>query len=104
MKKSLLIIVLVSLFNTAISQVPSNCTVPPLLASEYHRDITQLAVQRLFELQSPDTVLVTVPQAYIDTISNGLAAILNATSIVERDSVFNLYCVHNLKPFDGFGA
>lgn len=104
MKKTLLILVLASLFYTTHAQVPSNCTIPPLLASEYHRDIIQLAVQRLYELQSPDTVLVKVPQAYVDTISNGLAAIFNATSILERDSVFNLYCVHNLNPFEGFGA
>jgi len=104
MKKILLLLVLVSFFNSTYAQVPSNCAIPPLLANEYHRDITQLAAQRLFELQSPDTIMVKVPQAYIDTISNGLAAIFNATSILERDSVFNLYCVHNLNPFSGFGA
>lgn len=104
MKKYLLLLVLVSLFNISHAQVPSNCTVPPLLSSEYHRDIIQLAVQRLFELQSPDTILVTVPQQYIDTISGGLAAILNASSLSERDSVFNLFCVHKLNPFAGFGA
>lgn len=96
MKKLILLFVLVSIVNSIQAQVSSNCTVPQLLAIEYKRDIRQLATNRLFQLQSPDTALVRIPQEYIDTISEGLAAILNATSIPERDSVFNLYCVHNM--------
>jgi len=103
MKKFLLLLVLSTIFNSSQAQVASSCMMPPLLANEYKRDITQLAVERLFQLQSPDTALVKVPPAYVDTISEGLAAIFNATSIPERDSVFNMYCVHNLNPFAGFG-
>lgn len=95
MKKLILLLVLVSIFNSIHAQVPSNCTVPPLLANKYSRDISQLATRRMFQLQNPDTALVGIPQEYIDTISEGLAAIFNAASIPERDSVFNLYCVHN---------
>ena len=104
MKKLLLIYMFVSIFIGSQAQISSSCVIPPLLASEYKRDIAQLAVHRLFQLQSPDTILVKVPSAYTDTISEGLAAIFNATSLPERDSVFNLYCVHNLNPFEGFGA
>jgi len=103
MKKNLLLIIVVSIFTTAQAQIPSSCVVPPVLANDYSLDVKQLAVKRLFALQSPDTALVRIPQHYIDTISGGLAAIVNATAIPERDSVFNLYCVHNLNPFDGFG-
>ncbi len=104
MKNILLLVLLVLVFNTTRAQVPSTCIIPPLLMNEYGRDIKQLAVQRLFELQSPDTALVRIPQEYTDTISEGMAAILNAISVPERDSVFNIYCVHQLNPFDGFGA
>src|SRR5678816_3439404 len=87
------------------AQVVSSCIVPPLLASEYERDIRQLATNHLFQVQSPDTALVNIPQEYIDTISQGLAAIFNATSLPERDTVFNLYCVHNHNgwPYDYAG-
>lgn len=78
------------------AQVTSNCNVPQLLASEYHRDITQLATKRLFEIHSSDTALVRIPQIHYDSIAGGLAAVFNALSIPERDSIFNLYCVHNL--------
>lgn len=104
MKKIVLLIVAISLFNSLQAQTPSSCSMPPLLATEYKRDIAQLAVYRLFQLQSPDTEFVTIPQASIDTISEGLAAIFNATILPERDSIFNLYCIHNLNPFTGFGA
>ncbi len=101
MKKLILLTLLVSIFDSIQAQVPSDCTVPQLLATEYNRDINQLATNRLFQLQSPDTVLVRIPQAYTDSISEGLAAIFNATSIPERDSVFNLYCVHNNNGWPG---
>ncbi|MFN0188982.1 MAG: T9SS type A sorting domain-containing protein [Bacteroidia bacterium] len=104
MKKGFILILLVSIFSGSLAQIQSSCVVPQLLSIEYKRDINQLAVQRLFQLQHPDTILVKTPQAHIDTISEGLAAIFNATSIPERDSVFNMYCVHNLNPFAGYGA
>jgi hypothetical protein len=104
MKKGFILILLVSILSGSHAQIQSICVIPPLLAKEYKRDIAQLATYRLFQLQSPDTALVTIPQAYTDTIAEGLAAIFNAASMPERDSVFNLFCVHNLNPFEGYGA
>lgn len=106
MKKNLLfLLTFFASFSSVHAQVvPSTCSIPQILADQYRRDIRQLAVKRLFQLQSPDTALVSIPQAGIDSIAEGLAAIFNATSIPERDSVFNICCVHNLNPFDGFGG
>jgi len=93
MKKILLPFVLVC--NILHAQVPSDCTVPQMLSNVYERDIKNMAVRRMFEVQSADTAFVNIPQAWIDTVAEGLAAILNATSIPQRDSIFNLYCVHD---------
>lgn len=101
MKKFLLLLIFVSTYSITQAQVPSSCSVSSLLANEYNRDIKQLATKRLFQLQSSDTALVRIPQVHIDTISEGLAAIFNATTIPERDSVFNLYCVHNSNGWPG---
>lgn len=100
-----IILFLFCFFRIAHAQVPSSCIVNPILINAYDRDIKQLATNRIFQLQSPDTALVTIPHAYIDTISEGLSAIFNASSIKERDSVFNLYCVHNNNgwPYDYAG-
>jgi len=91
------ILTLLLLFTSTISnaQIASSCNVPPELAVAYHKDIVQLATNYLYQWQSPDTALVHPPQSVLDDISGGLAAILNANT-PESDSVFNLYCVHNL--------
>jgi hypothetical protein len=105
MKKTIAFLMMIfSLGHAGFGQVTSSCIVPALLKTEYKRDVAQLAAQRLYQLQSPDTDLVQIPQVYTDAVFEGLAAIFNATSIPERDSVFNLYCVHHLNPFEGFGA
>lgn len=76
-------------------QVASNCTVAPNLREFYQRDVANCAVQQMFENGSADTLLVKIPAGWTDPIWGGLAAIYNATSIPERDSVFDLYCVHD---------
>ena len=105
MKKTPLLIAFVFIINFLHAQVPSSCSVPSLLAQKYERDVKQLATKRLFQHQSPDTALVRIPVVHTDSIFGGLAAIFNATSIPERDTVFNLYCVHNITgwPYDYAG-
>lgn len=105
MKKTIVFLFLmIPVFNIGFAQVASSCVVPPLLKMEYKRDVAQLASYRLDQQQSPDNNLVQIPHTYTDSIFEGLAAIFNATTIPERDSVFNLYCVHNLNPFVGYGG
>jgi hypothetical protein len=97
MKKLLLFILGITSYASA--QVSSSCDIPQLLIDNYNKDIVQLATKRIEDLQSADTAFVRVPQATYDSIAGGMAAILNATSIPESDSVFNLYCVHNHNGF-----
>lgn len=78
------------------AQTPSDCTIPYELIENYERDIKILSLRRMSELSSPDLALISIPQAWQDTIAGGMAAIMNATSLPESDSVFNLYCVHDL--------
>jgi hypothetical protein len=88
-----------------VAQVPSNCTIPSQLINEYNKDIVQLATNYLVQTGNSDTVYIRIPQAYFDSVASGLAAIFNAASIPERDSVYNLYCVHdhNGFPYDYAG-
>ena len=98
MKKLYILLVVLAASSNVNAQVQSNCTVPPELLNYYERDIKHLAVCRMFEIHSPDTVNVTIPSEYIDTIAEGMAGIVNAIPVIpEADSVFNLYCVHNIK-------
>lgn len=73
----------------------AQCVKNQLLISEYERDINNLAVRRMFEVKSPDTARVTVPQRWKDTIEEKLSAIFLENSIPQRDSIFGLYCIHD---------
>ena len=81
--------------STTLGQANSNCTPSMLFLQEYQQDIYNLSLTRIFEVNSADTALIEIPELWKDTIEQGLAAIFNATSLPERDTIFNLYCVHD---------
>ncbi len=109
MVKALVLAALVLVSSTAPShaQVSSSCVVPPYLSGAYERDVKSMAVRRMRQVQSPDSALIDIPTAWLDTIWSGLAAIYNTTStggygpIAESDSAFSLYCVHDLSALGG---
>ncbi len=94
--KTLIHLILLSFLTTTLSaQVQSNCEKTWGLDYHYERDITDLALTRLFDIQSPDTNQIVIPEISKDTIWDGLSAIYNAFSISQRDSIFDIYCIHN---------
>ncbi len=78
-----------------LAQVSSTCTPSALFLRSYSNDIKDLAVARMYAIQSPDTSQIFVPQRYIDTIGGGMAAIANVDSLIDADSVFRKYCIHS---------
>lgn len=99
MRKIVILVLVVLSLSQGFSQiVPSSCTTPYLLNSIYEPDLKNLALRRLFEVHSPDTAFVKIPDIWIDTIRAGMSAIVNAVSLPQRDSIFNLYCVHDNAP------
>jgi hypothetical protein len=65
------------------------------LATHYAGDVNHLALARIFEVKSPYRDSVVIPQIVQDTIWEALSAIYNAAAIPERDSVFDVYCIHH---------
>jgi hypothetical protein len=99
MKNTILALMLVAGFNILQGQpIPASCDPLPELIADYTWDVRNLTLRRMWELNSPDTALVSIPMQWQDTVMGGLAAISNAFLLPERDSVFNLYCVHDLAP------
>jgi hypothetical protein len=97
MKSVIFLILVLMIMESSRGQiVPSDCTPSDVLVDYYTWDVRNLTLQRMFGLNSPDTALVRIPQAWQDTIMEGMAAISNAVPVPERDSVFNLYCVHDI--------
>lgn len=96
MKKLYLFLFVVLAFKAnAQTYLSSSCTGLQLLSQTYKKDIANLAVSRIYELQNADTASIEIPQTYIDTITRGLYSIFNLDTTVEADSVFRRYCIHN---------
>jgi hypothetical protein len=95
MKKFLLFIVLIGCLQTTHAQIPSSCTIPLTLKTNYDADVKHLALKRIFDVSSPYRDSIIIPQVYQDTIWQGLSAIFNLTAVSARDSVFDNYCIHH---------
>jgi hypothetical protein len=96
MKKLFFISTFIICIQYANSQILSSCVVPPVLRTNYDADVTHLALQRIYNLNSTYKDSITVPDVFKDSIWSGLAAIFNLNTVIERDSVFDNYCIHNL--------
>lgn len=95
MKKIFLSLILSICVYSANAQSSSNCIVPIILQTNYDADVKHLALQRIFNQNVPYKDSIKIPQNYQDTIWAGLAAIFNLSSNIERDSVFDNYCIHH---------
>lgn len=103
MKQIFLLVVGTVIMFQLNAQTPSDCTIPWILEQEYNIDVIDLAYQRMYDIHSPDTIFIDLPTIYRDTIWHGLAAIFNAFQIPERDTIFDIYCVHQSSIYDILG-
>jgi hypothetical protein len=95
MKVVVLTVLAIFSIQSSSAQVASSCVAPDSLRLKYEKDARQIALKRIYEIHSPDTSFIEVPQAQIDTILMGLAAIFNLNTLLEADSVFKYWCVHD---------
>lgn len=96
MKTFMQVISFMPLTPTLFCQVQSSCQRDWALSHYYENCVSDLVINRLYKIKSPDSMQVIIPQIHKDSIWRGLAAIYNAFSIPERDSVFDVFCVHFL--------
>lgn len=75
-------------------QNPSSCCTPSVLRTNYDADVKHLAFNRIVDYNIPYKDSVEIPQIWQDTIWGGLSAIFNLINVPERDTVFDLYCIH----------
>lgn len=90
MKKYLLFLLPLQ-FVVLFSYAQGDCTVPAELTSFYSDDFNALAAQ--YMIAHADSDDITISSADYSEIAEGVAAIFNS-SLPERDSVFDMYCVH----------
>jgi len=94
MKKLIFLIIVVNSFQMLKAQIPSSCNVTPVLQTYYDRDVKHLALKRIYDQQSPAADSINVPVNYQDTVWQAMAAIFNLSDFQPRDSVFDIYCIH----------
>lgn len=92
----IIIALLISFLNINCNcQVISNCNITSELYDAYSWDVGKLALTRIYNIGSPYQHSISIPDEFKDPIWAGLAAIYNAYSIPERDSIFDIYCIHD---------
>jgi hypothetical protein len=96
MKPIIFLFLLLAGCRLASAQLPSSCTVPPVLNTIYNHDVRHLALKRIYDLQSPARNSIVIPQSYQDTIQEAMAAIFNLSGLPARDTVFDIYCIHHM--------
>ncbi len=68
----------------------STCTAPQTVIENLSRSATDLAVTRLYQIKSPDTVRVIVPKIHVDSTISALIAVFNLKNLPQRDTIFDL--------------
>ena len=96
MKHWILIAGLLLPLKSAFSQCPTDS----ILRVKYDRDVKDLALRRIRLFKHPDTMKIDIPQIWQDSIWNGLAALFHSQGIPERDTVFDIYCIHHLSQWE----
>ena len=76
------------------AQIPSSCNVVPVLQHYYDRDVKHLALKRIIDQNAPAMDSINIPENYQDTVWQAMAAIFNLTNFPPRDTVFDIYCIH----------
>jgi len=94
MKSIISIIVVLVSVQYVFAQMPSNCTVSNNLQYYYDRDVKHLALKRIYEQHLPAMDSIIIPQSYQDTIWEAVAAVYNLVDFPARDTVFDIYCIH----------
>lgn len=96
MKSYLALTLLCTVITVSFTPAQDNCNKTTGLEYFYKYDVADLAINRLFATNSPDKNLIVIPQSHLDSIWYGLSAIYNAYAIPQRDSIFDIYCIHNI--------
>jgi hypothetical protein len=94
MKSFIFLFFVLASIQTLNAQIPSSCNVLPVLQTYYDRDVKHLALKRIYNFNAPAMDSITIPQNYQDTVWQALAAIFNLNNNSARDTVFDIYCIH----------
>ncbi len=82
------------------AQDSSSCDIDQAIWDFYEKDIYNMAMRSVWALNEADTASVDIPQERIDLIAGQLAAIFNLEDLPQRDTIFDIYCIHDNSSFE----
>ena len=83
-------------------QAQPSCEVPVDFAAAYQKQVQCLALDEIWDTNSPDTSEIRIPQIYSDSIMSALAAIYTSSYTNEVDSIFRIYCINGDHELNGY--
>ena len=87
------------IFSITVFSQELDSNIPIELQEAYEFDVSWLALDRIMEVNSVYKDSIFIPESFKDTIWNSLVPVFNSISIPERDSIFDIYCIHNETSF-----
>jgi hypothetical protein len=97
----LIIIIFVQIFGFQIlfcQSIPSSCLAPDSIINKYKIDSEKLAFRKIIRQGLDEKDSIIIPQSHIDTVLNALIAVYNASSLLEVDSVINIFDIRAIEP------
>lgn len=95
MKKLTLLLLFIIGSAVSMAQESSHCNVNPMLHHYYNLDVKDATLKWAFQCDSTyRTDSIAIPQMIEDSVWGALSAVFNVQNMPERDSVIDLYCVH----------
>jgi len=75
--------------------VPSSCSAPDSVVNSYEDDAVRITLEYGYQNNLSFRNDIEVPQPQVDTILNALIAVYNATGLAARDTVVDIYTIHD---------
>jgi Secretion system C-terminal sorting domain len=90
MKNTFIFLLLLISLSLQSQIITSTCTGSQSVIEKFKEDATKLAIRRLNQINSRDTIKVIVPNLTLDSVLSALIAVYNVKNFPIRDTIFDI--------------
>lgn len=94
------ILALIFSFNSIAQLVQSSCTVEPSVIKSYRNDADRLVLKHYRAKSYSEKDSVSINPMYSDTLLKALISVYNATDLIARDTVVEIFNIHSRWSFE----
>lgn len=81
------------------SKASSQCFPDSVLFANYKNDVNKIALNYINDILPPEFAPIKITTDFTTPIWESLASVYYSTSIPERDTIFNVFCIHTFTPY-----